>query len=84
MTPGLRVVAALKAAGFEIYRPFSPASGITEIAQIIERESGITELIRDSKALVTVCKFDDILPHVQGHVAKIEKTILKVSGTDEL
>ncbi len=44
MSPGLRVVRAIKAAGFEIKRQFSPTSGSVEVIKIIEQESGVLEM----------------------------------------
>ncbi len=93
MTPGLRCVKAFEDRDYAVRKAeagFCDEPGSyervedREVAGIIEQYSGIVELIKAVEKLLAVCKHDDVLPHVQGHVELVERTIRKVSWADEL
>ncbi len=88
MTPGQRVIRAFNVRGYVVAEVIDPGEYIktdnSEIAGIIEQETGIVDLIKAVEKLLAVCKHDDILPHVCGHVKMVEEPIRKVSWADEL
>ncbi len=79
-TPGQRVVEAFRSRQYNVVASDLSGTSDSEIAGIIEQESGIVDIVDAVEKLLIVCKYDDIRPHVRGHVELVERTIQEVMG----